>query len=125
MPGGGAFSVGLSSDEGRTFVPRYRLPDLAPLACGAGTTTGDRCAEDWPAVEATLGIGDAGPDAGGDAASDGAPGDASTTTTAKDDANDGGCGCDLARSTREGAPSWFAALVVASTFVRRRVVAKS
>ena len=124
VPGGSAFSVGLSSDEGRTFAARYRLPELVPLACGAGTTTGDRCPEDWPAVESTLGIGDAGPDAS-DAAVDAGASDASTTTPDPVGSGGGGCGCDLPRYTRVDAGAWAVVGALAILVRRRRVVAKS
>jgi photosystem II stability/assembly factor-like uncharacterized protein len=128
------FSVGLSTDEGKTFVPRYRLRDVTPLVCARGTTTGDRCAEDWPAVQTTLGIDDAGAgakdasigvdaDVGIDASRDDA--DASALPVAS--SNDG-CSCEVPGPASDRSAGWLSlgvALLLVSRLARRSQPADS
>jgi hypothetical protein len=68
------FTLGRSTDAGKTWQALYRMSALAPLACAAGSTTGASCPAYWPAVAATIGASAAGgPDAGvADAGSDAA-----------------------------------------------------
>lgn len=49
------FTVGLSTDEGKTFTALNHLATLSPLECAASTTTGALCAKEWPKVQATIG----------------------------------------------------------------------
>lgn len=50
------FTVGLSNDDGRTWRPLYKLPDLEPLECTPSTTTGKLCPSVWPGIELSLGV---------------------------------------------------------------------
>ncbi len=101
------FTVGLSTDEGKSFTPMYKLANLSPLECAATTTTGSLCAKEWPAVQATIGavpIEETGPqpvDSG-----------AKKPTTPP---NDTSCGCSLPGRTSGS----FAALALAlAAFLR-------
>jgi MYXO-CTERM domain-containing protein len=50
------FSIGRSTDGGRTFVPALRFAELrGPLACAPGSQT-DVCTDEWPVIAATLGV---------------------------------------------------------------------
>jgi len=59
------FIVGVSQDEGQTFQAKLHFCDgnadapgiRGPLACGAGSTTADRCNQIWPPQKALLGCG--------------------------------------------------------------------
>ncbi len=87
------FTVGLSKDEGKTFLPLYHLSELSELKCPAGTSTALACPTLWPTVQDTIGQErDAGPSANPDASSD-APG--SSTTPAK---SSNGCHCRASRA---------------------------
>ncbi len=102
------FTVGLSTDDGRTFQGLYKLADLSPLECAASTSTGRDCPDDWAAVQATIGVPlDAGPDAGADA---GASADTPT--------DDGGCGCRVGRNT--AAPFGLVALLALFLYRRKK-----
>jgi hypothetical protein len=120
-----AFTVGLTNDEGKSFATLYRNVDLAPLACSAGTSTGDTCAGFWPGVRASLGVDDAGPT---DATSDG------TSDAAGDPTSDAGplgglasdVGCTAAsRSVGGCLTPAFAALLAALAAKRRRARRRS
>jgi MYXO-CTERM domain-containing protein len=66
--GDAGFSIGRSTDGGRTFVPALRFAELrGPLACPPGSQT-DVCAAEWPVIAATLGVPLPPRDAGADAA---------------------------------------------------------
>ncbi len=126
------FSVGLSTDEGRTFAPVFRRSTLRPLPCAL-----DTCAGAWRDVALAIGadprlvLPDAGPDAGpdGDAARDAAP-DASTRddVSAADASSAGaasasGYGCTTrARPTSRSADerAWSAAGWLALFYVTSR-----
>jgi MYXO-CTERM domain-containing protein len=83
------FTIGLSTDDGKTFKGIHNLANLSPLECAASTSTGRECPDDWAAVQSTIGIplDDAGPDAGRDAG-----------PNTFGPAEDGGCGCRVGRS---------------------------
>lgn len=57
------FTVGRSSDQGKTFQPMYLQKSLQPLDCPAGTRTAAVCGGYWPQVAFQLGV----PDSPGDA----------------------------------------------------------
>jgi hypothetical protein len=48
------FTLGISTDEGKSFTSLYHLRDLCPLQCPAGTQTADLCSTPWPGVAATI-----------------------------------------------------------------------
>lgn len=76
------FTVGLSTDDGKTFRPLNHLTRLSPLECASSTATGSLCPKEWPKVRSTLGVDevDAGP----------VP-DAGPTPPAVKGDDDGGC----------------------------------
>ncbi len=105
------FAIGLSTDQGRSFVPLLRARDLSPEACAAGTSTGSTCAAVWPGVQAALGQE---VDAGADAAAD-----AGTRISSPPPAtNRRACGCGAVRN--EGMGGSVASLVVLVAFALRR-----
>lgn len=50
------FTVGLSTDEGKTFTNIYKLPEMCPLDCPKEAPTKKTCTSTWPPLAATLGI---------------------------------------------------------------------
>lgn len=50
------FTVGLSTDEGKTFNKLYNLPEICPLECPAGSPSSTACTSAWPPLAATLGV---------------------------------------------------------------------
>lgn len=79
------FTVGVSTDQGKTFTDLDHLSDLEPLACPADSGTGNICPDEWPDAQATIGqeieagvvetsVGDAGSDASTDSAGSGGNG---------------------------------------------------
>jgi hypothetical protein len=97
------FTVGLSTDEGRSFRGIYQLAELSPLSCAPSTTTGAQCPRQWPATQITIGQElDAGPrpsEAGVDSGPPPPPGETPASR---------GCGCDVTGS------SWSVAGTVAA-----------
>ncbi len=109
------FTIGISTDDGRSFAPLYRARDLAQLACASSTPTGATCATYWPGVEALLGAPDAGSDADvtADASAPDATADRPATVSAA-----GGC---TTRGGSRGATATddAAAVVLAALFASR------
>lgn len=97
------FTLGVSKDDGATFAPLYKLAQLGPLECPAGTTTATICPREWPATKDKLGILD--PDAG---PKDAGASDAGTTPVPADD----GCGCHVGRGPSLALGGGAAALVL-------------
>ncbi len=91
------YSVGTSSDGGKTFTAFFELADLCegPLSCGAGTTVESLCPAAWTTTRTTLGLEncDAQPDASASSSSSGTP----SETPAADD---GGCAFQPPSGTR-------------------------
>lgn len=50
------FTLGLSTDEGKTFQNIYNLPEICPVECPAGAPTPAACTSAWPPLAATLGV---------------------------------------------------------------------
>jgi photosystem II stability/assembly factor-like uncharacterized protein len=50
------FTVGLSTDEGKTFTSLYKLREMCPIACPTGAITTTTCTSAWPSLAATLGV---------------------------------------------------------------------
>jgi hypothetical protein len=68
------FTLGLSSDEGRSFAALFHAAELTPLACDATSDVGARCPRVWSSVGAQLATGAAGaPSAGAPSPSQPAP----------------------------------------------------
>jgi len=44
------FSVGLSTDEGASFRPVYRMIDTCPQECAAGTSFANSCEQSWSGI---------------------------------------------------------------------------
>lgn len=104
------FTLGLSKDDGATFAPLYKLAQLGPLECPAGTTTATTCPREWPATKDKLGILD--PDAG---PVDAGAGDAGPATPPPDD----GCGCHVGAAPRAALGSGLLALALGLLRARR------
>lgn len=51
-----SFTVGLSIDEGKTFTKLYKLNEMCPLECPAGSPGTTACASSWAPLAATLGV---------------------------------------------------------------------
>lgn len=87
------FTLGLSTDEGKTFQNLYNLNEICPIECPAGTPAITACTSAWPPLAATLGI---------DQAACGI-----VTTTSSSSSSGGppptdpktGCACDLSSSS--------------------------
>jgi hypothetical protein len=110
------FTVGVSTDEGKTFASVYHLPDLAPLECATTTTAGASCPAEWPGVAATIGAdsGSGGAAAGGAGSGATAPGTGGATPPAPGDSS--GCALAAAGAAERGpaAAIALASLVAAS-----------
>jgi hypothetical protein len=48
------FSLALSTDEGRTFTPKYARAKTCQLTCPAGTQVGTTCPAAWPATQTNI-----------------------------------------------------------------------
>jgi hypothetical protein len=71
------FFVGTSSDRGTSFSPLLHMFCIpGPLACAAGTTVGDACAAEWPAIAAQINAEDCSRGGGGAGGAGGAGGGA-------------------------------------------------
>lgn len=97
-----AFTVGLSTDEGKTFKGIYNLPDICPITCPSGATTPAACTSTWPVLAATLGT---------DVCACGNPSDCSSTSSSSSSGGvpeplEGGGGCNC--SVHPQAPGWGA-----------------
>lgn len=100
------FTVGLSTDEGKSWKPLYRLAELQPLQCPGDAAT-SICADQWPLVQSTIGQ-----DQDGGAEIGAEP----TLTTPADSSS--GCHCGFARPASAIAP--FAALLALVGALARR-----
>lgn len=105
------FTVGLSTDDGKTFAPLYHLADLSPLECPKESATGAECPKEWPAVQSTIGQErDAGP----------SKSDAGSGSAAAPVDDGGGCGCTVVGARAAWAPLALAASALAFAAARRR-----
>lgn len=107
------FTVGLSTDEAKTFKPLYQLSFVTPLECAPSTTTGKSCPTEWPKVQGTIGtpIEDSGP-----MPVDGGTGAKPPATPAAA----GPCGCGLAGPSGARLGLFALTLALVSSFARRR-----
>jgi MYXO-CTERM domain-containing protein len=102
------FSVGLSSDEGASFIPLMHLSCVrGPLSCGAETEVGKLCPAAWPATADLIDQASCAPDAGGESSSSssgsGGSGMPDAGTGGGGGSGDtGGCGCHAASPSRSG-----------------------
>lgn len=99
------FTLGLSSDEGESFVPLFHARELAPLVCDTASDVGSSCPRVWPSVEATL--------APGAAASNNAGASSPTSTERSAPAS---AGCSVTRGARGAFDVKFAIDVTALAF---------
>jgi hypothetical protein len=96
------FTLGLSTDEGKTFSSLYKLREICPVECPTGSSASTSCTAAWPPLAATIGV---------DQAACGI-----VTTTSSSSSSGGtsppnpnpGCGCDLANSPRQTLAGIFA-----------------
>jgi MYXO-CTERM domain-containing protein len=109
-----SFSLGISTDMGKTFQALYHLPQVDIIDCPSGTSVNPLCMVTWPNVKqkiTNMGAGDAGTvgtynnDAGVSSAPP-APGPS-------------GCGCSVPRHS-ENHGNFLALLVAVVAVVRRR-----
>lgn len=101
------FSIGRSTDGGRTFAPALRFSELrGPLVCPTGSQT-DVCADEWPVVAATLGV-------------PLPPRDAGTDGAATTDGELRGAGCSTATPPAGPAGAIAAAFAAFLVLLRRR-----
>ena len=111
----GGFTVGASSDDGYTFVPRLLLSSVrGPLACDATSPTAS-CAREWPATAQRLGIDDVA-SGGSSNGSSGSPGVSLAPSASTDD----GSGCAIARSAGAERWAWLGAAFATGLAVARR-----
>ena len=106
------FTVGLSIDAGRSFVPSFHLSQLCgPLACEAGSSVSEECASAWPAQRELLGV-----------VACGVVSSTSSTSSSGGSASPSGGSCDCAASARASglASPWLAAFALALLAARRR-----
>lgn len=100
------FTIGVSTDGARTFMPLLRLADLTPVTC-AGDASATSCAAQWCSTAATLGVSCAtNVDAGSGLTSDGPRGVSSPSA---------GCACDTVDSRRATGLIFVLALIVLCT----------
>lgn len=92
------FTVGLSTDEGKTFTNLYKLPEICPLECPTGTSTKDSCVSAWPPLAATLGV-DQAPCGIVTTSSSSSSSGADVNPTSS--GNGGSCACDVTSSFRQ------------------------
>lgn len=111
------FTVGLSTDEGKTFTTLYKLPEICPLDCPTGTSVKDKCASAWPPLAATLGIDSAtcGIVTSSSSSSSSSSGSMEPTT-----GNNGGCACDVTQSFGQTSASVLALGSLVIALMRRR-----
>ncbi len=107
------FTVGLSTDEGKTFTSIYNLPELCPLDCPKDATTTADCKSTWPSLAATLGVDQA---ACGVATSSSSSSSGSTPT----DPGTSGCACSIATLSGQTAASVLALGSLLAALRRRR-----
>jgi hypothetical protein len=101
-------TLGISTDEGKTFSPLHRMPEMCVLDCPATTSTAI-CVESWPVIAASL-------------AADVTCGQGTSSSTAASASSSGGatgttpppdgrasCGCGMAEPESPTA-AWLAAM---------------
>jgi photosystem II stability/assembly factor-like uncharacterized protein len=98
------FTLGLSTDEAKTFTSLYHLRELCPLQCPAGSGTADLCGQAWAGVAATL---EADPACGAGTSSSSS---GSSGASSNDTATSGACAC-RAGNAPEATGLGFAAAV--------------
>lgn len=102
------FTIGLSSDDGKSWTPIHHLTDTCPLACSAGTSTAVQCAESvWGATQQTLGQDPAACTGGGAATPEPPP------------SSDGGCAVGGPAGEGAGVLAMLAGLAFAARARRR------
>ncbi|MCC7537838.1 MAG: hypothetical protein IT379_16560 [Deltaproteobacteria bacterium] len=138
------FALGVSTDGGDTFEPRFRYEELAgQVACAEGTRSAEVCPVAWRAISDIFGLDagagaddagagrpdatarDAGADAGRDgdasAAMDTSVGPDTSTRSADDGGDDDGCGCSVpGRSHGTPRASWLGVALVLGLAVGAR-----
>jgi hypothetical protein len=117
------FTVGLSTDQGKTWRPLMHLPDLCgPLECDASTSVGQQCPSLWPSTQSILDATCDGSDAGtsGTTSSSTTSASSSGSSSSSGGAGGGGAGghdggarssgCSLLGAAGDGAAAALAAL---------------
>ena len=121
------FTIGVSTDEAKTFTGLYHLSALSQLVCPSDTSVGRICPAYWESTAATLGIdtSDAGPGDAGDAG-DAAAIDADAATDASDrrkrQDESASCGCSV--PGRAGGDAALGILTIAASMALGVFLAK-
>ncbi len=101
------FTVGLSTDQGKTFIPIHHMNTVCPIAC-AGDTSASACVTQWATLRERVGqTGD--PCGLGESLDSGAdaPFDGSSVASGAG----GGCGCRMTQKAPGSAWIWGALLL--------------
>ena len=121
------FTVGRSTDEGKSWTMLYHLSQLSQLSCPASSTTGTQCPSQWDdpvnnnGVVQILGIGDEPVPCvpgGSDAADAGSDGGAEPS--APSSSSSSSCGCALVGASSTSAAGLALAVAALLRAVRRR-----
>lgn len=109
------FTVGLSTDEGKTFSGIYKLAEICPIACPSGAATTTECEAGWPPLAATLGV-----DQSACGIVTSSSSSSSSSGTPPNYRASGGCTCGIATSPGQTAAGLLAACSVLVALGRKR-----
>ncbi|MFO0586223.1 MAG: sialidase family protein [Polyangiaceae bacterium] len=110
------FHVGYSTNDGKTFKAYEHLASICPQECPAGSTTAEKCGDQWGLVSLTINAtcGSGGGGAGGTGGGTQAGGGGGSS------GGGGGCSCDVAGGGSAGGALLFAAGVLSIVNRRRK-----
>jgi hypothetical protein len=127
------FTVGLSTDQGKTWRPLMHLQDLCgPLQCDASTSVGQQCPSLWPSTQSILDATCDGSDAGTSSTTSSATTSASSSGVSSSAGGTGGAGaggheggsassgCSFLGAAGDGAAAALAALAATGMVGRGR-----
>jgi MYXO-CTERM domain-containing protein len=113
------FTLGLSTDAGKSFTPLMHLQKLCgPLECGAETSAGKTCPTLWGATQLSLGGASCGPDGGAGGGDTGSS--SSGDTSGGSSSGSEGCSCDVAGGAASGLLPGLALAAAAALRASRR-----
>jgi photosystem II stability/assembly factor-like uncharacterized protein len=101
-------TVGLSTDEGKTFSPVHHMAEMCLIDCPAATSAA-LCVESWPVIAATLGADVTCGQGSSSSSTASATSSGGATGSAPPPEGPGSCGCRLAEPQSPTA-AWFAAV---------------
>ncbi|MBK8252614.1 MAG: hypothetical protein IPK82_08090 [Polyangiaceae bacterium] len=108
------FHIGVSENEGKTFIPFEHLNEICELECPQGTTTRLECPKQWGAVALTIDAKSCGAGASGGAGGTGGTGGSGAT------GGGGGCSCELSSEVAGGGAAWLGALALLGLLRRKK-----